>query len=145
MSTPKAMLSKNFSLDEASCPCCGKVVIVEQQVQAMQELREIVKVPIIITSWFRCEKKNKEAGGVPGSYHTRGMATDFHVKYMLVRQMYAAALKIEEFRNGGLGLYPSNAFIHADCRGYHARWAKVKDKDGKLKQVSIDKIYPEES
>ena len=138
-------LSKNFTDKEFRCPCCGKILVDERLIQALQKLRDLVKVPIIITSGYRCAKENERVGGVEHSYHTRGMAADIHIKYMLVRQMYKAALKVEAFRNGGIGLYPDNKFVHVDVRSGHARWAKVKGDDGKLKQVSIGKVYKEES
>ena len=139
-----ARLSKDFNSREFRCPCCGKVFVDERLVQALQELRDLVKVPIFITSAYRCPNHNKKVGGANFSYHTKGMAADIHIKYMLVKQMYKAALKVEAFRNGGIGLYPDNKFIHVDVRPGHARWAKVRGDNGKMKQVSIEKIYKEE-
>ena len=35
--------------------------------------------PIVITSGYRCAKLNAAVGGVPKSYHTKGMAADIRI------------------------------------------------------------------
>ncbi len=41
-------------------------------------------------------------------------------------QVYdALAERIEAFKNGGMGLYPSHGFVHVDVRGHRSRWAKL--------------------
>ena len=39
--------------------------------------------------------------------------------------MYAYALEVPEFANGGIGAYDGN-FLHLDVRGHAARWARVR-------------------
>ena len=45
----------------------------------MQEIREILKTPVTITSGFRCEELNNLIGGAKKSYHLFGSACDFIV------------------------------------------------------------------
>ncbi|GAH42080.1 unnamed protein product [marine sediment metagenome] len=122
-------LSANFDRDEFSCGCgCGKVAVRLPLIAALQELRDLVKVPIVITSGYRCTAFNRSVGGVSNSYHIAGMAADIHIKYMLVKNMYEAALKVDILRNGGLGLYVDRKFLHVDCRNGKARWAEMNGK-----------------
>lgn len=46
------------------------------------------------------------------SYHTRGMAADLHLSSRSVRQMAAAAARLE---SGGVGRYSRSNFVHMDC------------------------------
>lgn len=46
----------------------------------LDPLRRIHQQPIIITSGYRCAQLNKEVGGVPNSWHTKGNAADIHIK-----------------------------------------------------------------
>ena len=72
-------LSANFSRDEMTCACgCGKMVANPRLIDALQELRDQVKVPIIITSGYRCTNFNRRVGGVSNSYHISGQAADIH-------------------------------------------------------------------
>lgn len=45
----------------------------------LDPLRRIIQKPIIITSGYRCEKLNKEVGGVSNSWHQQGNAADIHI------------------------------------------------------------------
>ena len=46
----------------------------------LDPLRRIHQQPIIITSGYRCAQLNKAVGGVANSWHTKGNATDIHIK-----------------------------------------------------------------
>lgn len=47
--------------------------------ELLEEVRAILKAPILITSGYRCPDLNLAVGGVPGrSSHTTGQAADFH-------------------------------------------------------------------
>lgn len=49
-------------------------------VAALQPLRDFLGEPVIITSGYRSAALNTKVGGVPGSYHRRGLAADIYVK-----------------------------------------------------------------
>ena len=124
-----ARLSANFDSKEFRCSCgCGKLLVDERLVQALQELRDLVKVPIIITSGYRCPEYNEKIGGAKRSRHTMGQAADVNILYMRPEDMYKAALKVETFRNGGIGIYIDRKFCHLDCRRGKARWAEMGGK-----------------
>lgn len=130
-------LSANFSDSEFMCPCGCKMMFVEKRlINALQALRDLVNKPIKILSGFRCVKSNLEVGGAKTSEHMRGKAADIAIEGMTVTQMYEAALQIEDFFNGGIGVYPHNKFIHVDVRNGKARWGRIKKK-GSKQQVYV--------
>ena len=102
-------LSKDFSRSEFVCKCsCGAFAMKDGLIAKLQELRDLVKVPIIVTSGTRCNAHNREVGGVDTSDHLDGLAADIRCKdmYLLLR----AALKL--FNRVGIG--PQMSFIHVD-------------------------------
>jgi uncharacterized protein YcbK (DUF882 family) len=68
-------LTKDFSLKEFACKCCGKVEVDKKLVTLLQDMRDIVG-PLVIESGYRCEKHNAEVGGGKNSAHLRGKAAD---------------------------------------------------------------------
>lgn len=121
-------LSKNFRKDELDCPDCGKCKIASRLVKALQKLRDLVEKPIIVNSGYRCPEYNKKIGGVSNSQHVAGNAADIVIRGMNPEEMYKQAVKIQEFREGGIGIYIDRGFIHVDVRAGSARWA---EKDGR--------------
>ena len=118
-------LSKNFNRSEFKCKgknCCdGTAIVHPDLIKALQQLRDIVGSPIKINSGFRCNRYNKEIGGVDGSYHTLGMATDISCKYIKFEILKKLAVSIPQFREGGVGVY--NGWLHLDVRKTgRARW-----------------------
>lgn len=116
-------LSLNFSRKEFRCRHCNNLIIKEDLICSLQELRNLVQRPIHILSGYRC-KKHPESLKNPDSYHTKGMAADISIDGLTVKEMYNFALNIEKFRHGGIGLYDSG-FIHVDIRQNIARWARI--------------------
>ena len=106
-------VSKNFYLSEFQCPCCKKVMLDEKLLANLQELRDAINEPIIITSGFRCKLYNHKVGGVDESYHTIGKAVDITVPNMTLLEVYFLA---QELQFKGFGLYEKKGFIHLDIR-----------------------------
>jgi len=120
-------LSKNFSRWEFECSCCGALEISTKLINALQHLRDEVRLPIHINSGYRCKKHNarlvKTRGAAKHSYHLKGLAADLVILNRMPQDMFWDALKIDEFRHGGIGVYDS--FIHVDVRDGVARWGKI--------------------
>lgn len=75
--------------------------------------------PVTITSWYRPEPWNSQAGGAPKSRHKVGQAVDILRSGMTGQQM-AGALKDWP---GGMGIYDNYPnLLHLDIRPYRARW-----------------------
>ena len=112
-------LSKNFDSSEFVCPCCGKLKISPTLIDKLQELRDIINEPIIITSGYRCQQYNKSIGGYSHSPHLKGEAADIQVKglsintvnYRIPIVLAGIASKITGIR---IGIYPNH--LHIDIR-----------------------------
>lgn len=83
-------LTQNFSLYEMTYSTTAKLHGIDntppkqviQNLRALcenilQPLRNYLKVPVVITSGYRCAVLNKRVGGVANSQHCLGMAADF--------------------------------------------------------------------
>lgn len=79
----------------------------------LDPIRELVAVPVIITSGYRCERLNKLVGGVPDSQHRTGHAADFYVKGFSKAEMKKLFLQLcEEINFDQMILYAHRGFIH---------------------------------
>ena len=79
---------KWFKEKEFACKCCGQLPLSTSSGQAPREnvkalvcevldpVREKLAMPIVVNSGYRCEKHNKDVGGVRNSQHLRGEAAD---------------------------------------------------------------------
>ena len=114
-------LTKNFNLQEFECthPDHRHVLVDENLVKKLQELRNELGVALIINSPYRCPERNEQVGGSPNSQHMEGKAADISIKNinLPIERIKEIA---EEIGFDGIGLY--NTFIHLDVRGYKARW-----------------------
>lgn len=69
--------TKNFRVSEFECHCgCGKNEIGQRIINMAQVIRDAIGVPVRVNSGYRCIKHNAKVGGVPGSFHTKGLAAD---------------------------------------------------------------------
>lgn len=50
--------------------------LIEVTIPKMNIIRTFLGVPIKVNSGYRCPELNKKVGGVPNSYHTKGLAVD---------------------------------------------------------------------
>ena len=114
-------LAPNFYRDEFVCKCgCGFDDVDPRLVEALQALREAVGVPVMINSACRCPAHNAAVGGSTKSQHLLGKAADIRTAEYTPGALRENVLEIPAFRDGGVGLYAT--FVHADVRGYAARW-----------------------
>lgn len=115
---------KNFDSEEFVCNCgCGNGgdKMDPELIQGLEELRNLINEPIIVTSAYRCTKHNEKVGGVKNSYHTQGKAADIRVKGMTIAKLASWCEQVEAFRNGGIGVYYGEKFVHVDV-GRRRRW-----------------------
>ena len=134
--SPKPIkLSPHFTSAEFACSHCGTYQVDMRFIGALEALRAAISrelgkdTPLTISSGYRCPAHNAEAGGVTKSQHQFGRAADVLLpKGLSMAKAYELAESVPEFKNGGIGLYPGELFIHVDSRGSRARWARV---DGK--------------
>lgn len=116
-------ITENFSAKEFACNHCKEVVIEEQLVYQLQQLRDIFNTGIIITSGYRCPTHNARVGGSKQSLHIKGKAADFTMLGEInAFQVFTEACKI--FNR--VGLYqssnnPLSAYMHVDS-GEKGTW-----------------------
>lgn len=101
---------KNFRPEEIACKCCGEFYLDTESMDALQFLRDLWKVPLVLTSAHRCPKHNAEVGGVESSPHLK-IAFDCAVP----KNDQMSFIKLaEEAGFMGIGRYPSRNFVHLD-------------------------------
>lgn len=54
----------------------------------IQKVRELLGVPMVVNSWFRCERLNKAVGGSSTSAHKQCLAVDFVPVGMNIAEAY---------------------------------------------------------
>lgn len=105
-------ISKNFKLREFQCTNDdAKVKIHSSLLQALQNLRDKIEKPIVITSGYRTPEYNsKLKGAIKNSYHIQGKAVDIKRVNGFDDKLFEKIARECGFK--GVILYPS--FIHLD-------------------------------
>ena len=138
----KLQLSKNFRLDEFKCKCgsCDPILVDEDLVARLQQIRDHFGKSVSINSGYRCEKHNASAkvGGSPGSHHVKGKAADIRVQGITPAEVakYAESIGIQR-----IGLYDNFVHIGSDTtkkfwKGHDQQ--KVDTFGGKPKTVTLE-------
>lgn len=136
-------LSTHFSAWEFKCRCCGQLGELNNirlLIDALEYLRMQVERVVNVNCGYRCPKHNAEVGGEKNSYHVQGIAADIVIVGLTPIQMFRQAEKISVFRNGGIGIYPDNGFIHIDLRSMPTRWVY----DHKKRKLDFEKFLKRE-
>lgn len=76
-------------------------------------IRKAWNGPLGVTSGYRPEPINSQVGGVPGSYHTKGMALDIYPINESLEKFYQW---LSQRWSGGLGDGRRRGFVHVDTR-----------------------------
>ena len=72
--------TENFTSNEFKCSCgCPENLIDMNLLHALQVVRNIIEIPIKISSGYRCVDHNKAVGGSDNSSHLRGLACDIAI------------------------------------------------------------------
>lgn len=120
--------SEHFSREELQCHCgCLVPLDVNTNLQNLavhlEALRSIVGGPLHINDAYRCPAENARVGGAKSSQHMQGKAADIDAGDLTVARLGALAAQVPRFNLGGIGLYPTQHFVHVDYRGDGpARW-----------------------
>lgn len=105
-------ISENFSLHEFECNDGNNEVKLHTELRdRLQTLRTRLGKAIKVNSGYRTPEHNKAVGGVPNSYHIKGMAADIVVNGMTPKQVAIEARKV-----GFRGIIVYNTFTHCDVR-----------------------------
>jgi zinc D-Ala-D-Ala carboxypeptidase len=105
---------KYFTEDEFRCRCgCGKAEMDEFFVKTLDQVRDELGFPLVITSGYRCPDWNEQvsSSGRSGP-HTTGKAADVGVSYARARKFITLA--VTEFMGVGVKQHGVGRFIHVD-------------------------------
>jgi len=111
-----ATRSPHFSAREFACPHCGVALVRPRLLEALEYLRRIRGLPIVIVSGYRCPPHNEAVNGARNSQHMYGAAVDIH----------AGVCTTAEARHAGfIGIGTKGGVpVHLDVRdGPSALWA----------------------
>ena len=116
--TNHIQISKNFHLHEFQCKDGSHQVRLHPTLLTkLQQLRDHLNRPVIITSGYRNPEHNRRVGGAPNSQHLLGTAADIRVSGFTPARLLPHA---EAVGFTGIGLYAT--FLHVDVRPTPARW-----------------------
>lgn len=117
-------MAKYFKEGEFACKHCNGLPaggMDPNLVKVLDEARERVGVPIIVSSGYRCPEHNRAIGGASQSYHMRGMAADVYSNQISSEELHEVIYQVmQDFGiKGGHQYYPSERgdFVHVDTRG----------------------------
>lgn len=98
-------------------------ILTDPRLRAVSDTRVRWSKMIEVTSGYRCHEHNLRVGGVPDSYHTKGLAADVILTDSAIEQgavFYtlenAAIFLLNSGYVGGLGTYETSQFVHIDLR-----------------------------
>lgn len=105
---------RHFTMKEFSCRCCGQNHIEETFVDKLDELRDRVGFPLVVTSAYRCPSHNARVSstGTTGP-HTTGRAVDLAVDRGRAYEVLRVAFSMG-FTGIGVNQRGSGRFIHLD-------------------------------
>lgn len=135
-------LSKSFRLEEFKCKCgkCDPVLVDEDLVAWLQQLRDHFGKSVNVNSGYRCAAHNASprVGGSKSSHHVKGMAADIRVEGITPVEVakYAESIGIQR-----IGLYDN--FVHIGSDPSHRFWlghsgTPVETFGGKVKTVKLE-------
>ena len=107
-------ITKNFKTREFKCPCCNMIKYDKALVDKLQIIRNLIGVPIQITSRYRGPAFNAKIKGYEKSLHMQGVAVDMKVEFIKLNELNRLANHV--FYDNGVGTY--SAHIHVDMGKY---------------------------
>ena len=87
-------VSPHFKLREFQCRCCGLVKLSPRLLQMLETLREEARMPLVVTSGYRCPDHNRRVGGAAHSLHLDGCAADILAAPEAQKRLFAMARSI---------------------------------------------------
>jgi uncharacterized protein YcbK (DUF882 family) len=107
-------VTEHFSDKELACKCCGKQNMKIGFMSQLEALRLAYDKPIILTSAFRCSKRNQAVSNT-GRHgpHTTGCAVDIAVHGIFAYELLSIAIRFG-FTGIGIKQHGNGRFIHLD-------------------------------
>lgn len=119
----------DFTFDELRSKGNGDLRVHYGTLDALQRLRDRLKRPVAVSSYYRDPDYNRKVGGAETSYHLLGMAVDTPTYNSKVGQ-YSLIYHATQCGFKSFGIYPT--FTHLDL-GPHRVWLEGQpDADGNV-------------
>jgi hypothetical protein len=112
----------SFSPEEIACRGTGALLVDEEAMDRLQQLRTRLGKPIIVLSAYRSPDHNRRIKGEPNSQHLKGRAFDIAMANHQP-QAFEIAARVAGF--SGFGSYPDRNFMHIDtgpARAWGTPW-----------------------
>ena len=107
-------LTKNFTVKEMACSCCGESKMDVRFMDMLQALRSVLDRPLVVASAYRCpEYNNKVSSTGTDGPHTTGKAVDIGISRADAVDLLEKALMIG-FTGIGIQQKGTGRFIHLD-------------------------------
>lgn len=106
--TAKELKIKNIPTDKEK-------KYIQYTASRMDHIRELLGVPLIVLSWFRCEELNRAVKGSQTSAHRFGLAVDVYSNKMSSKEIYEKALELKKegkIQFDQLIYYSKQNFVH---------------------------------
>jgi len=111
-------ITKHFSIEELQCPCCGYLEADMTFLEVLEDIREQVGRPFVISSGYRCQEHNFKIGGASTSRHLYGRAVDIVTAGWASDDLHYLMFELTSVHhdewNTGIGVYKKH--IHFDFR-----------------------------
>lgn len=107
-------ITKNFKTREFKCPCCNVIKYDKDLVDRLQIIRNIMGIPITVTSGYRCKSFNTKIKGYEKSLHMEGIAVDIKVEKGRLKELDTLCKAV--FYKSGVGTYSNH--VHVDLGKY---------------------------
>ena len=101
---------QHFTLDEFRCPCCYRKPMDPHALVTFDRVRDRAKIPMVVTSGYRCPAHNAKINGATNSSHLRALAGDFATPTSTHRYRILEAAIAVGVNRIGIG----DTFIHLD-------------------------------
>lgn len=114
-------LCKGLKSSEIACKCsnesCRMTMYCSDMIKAYEGFRELVGVPLIINSGYRCPQHNKAVGGTPMSRHQTGEAID--ISLQTLDHLSREDIEFAAVHSGFKFVKFYKTFVHMDVRKKH--------------------------
>lgn len=107
-------LGRHFHVREFACKDGTQAIFIDEDLWTiLDNLREEIGKPVIITSGYRTPQHNAKVEGAKYSYHIRGQAADIKVNGMSPKEV---AKKLDKLVPNGCGIIAEKSWTHFDVR-----------------------------
>ena len=102
-------LTKNFTVNEMKCPCCGECEMDAIFMEALQSIRDLCGFGFKVNSAYRCAEYNAKVSKNTKGQHATGCAVDISMKDRYKRfKLLEEAIFCEYFKDIAI----AKTFIH---------------------------------